>query len=166
MAIENAIRRLNQIKRRRIIKDYAIIGGVATAAYMEPMFTEDVDIVVLVDSDDEFYEVFCAVSEISDKLEGLRHIIDGTLVQLLPTTIKPLYRDVLEKAVPVRVGNLHTKVATAEHLIVMSLEPFRDKDRVRIMALLGVADQAILHDILERFDDENGTLTQRLNTLR
>lgn len=166
MAIEDVIRTLNGLKRRHLLRDYAIMGGVAAAAYMEPMFTEDVDIVVLVDSDEEFFRTYRAVGEVADRLEGLHHIIGGTRVQLFPTTTRPLYRDALASARPARVGNLRTIIVTAEHLIVMFLEAFRPKDRVRIQALLEVADQERLDGLLRRFDDERGSLAEKLQTLR
>ena len=53
MAFIEAVSALNDFKRHRIIRDYAIIGAVAATAYMEPIFTEDIDVVILVDSAEE-----------------------------------------------------------------------------------------------------------------
>ena len=52
MSFADAVRVLNVLKRRRVIRDYALIGAVAATAYMEPMFTEDLDIIVLADTSD------------------------------------------------------------------------------------------------------------------
>ena len=62
MGLVDSIRVLNNLKRRRIIRDYVLIGGVAATAYMEPVFTEDLDVVVMVDTDEEYLHLFQAVS--------------------------------------------------------------------------------------------------------
>ena len=58
MSFTDAFRVLNGLKRRLVIRDYVVIGAVAATAYMEPIFTEDIDIIVLVDSDEEYLSTF------------------------------------------------------------------------------------------------------------
>ena len=58
MAFIDAIRRLNRWKQRRLIRDYAIIGAVAATFFMEPVFTEDIDVIILVESDAEYLQTF------------------------------------------------------------------------------------------------------------
>ena len=53
MSFTEAFRALNGLKRRKVIRDYVVIGAVAATTYMEPVFTEDVDVIVLVDTDEE-----------------------------------------------------------------------------------------------------------------
>lgn len=167
MAISDVIRTLNRLKRKGALRDYALMGGVAALNYMQPMFTEDVDINVLVDTDEEFFDiVFPAVTAVADRVEGMHHVISGTPVQLFPSTTKPLYRDAVEEAVVAKVGRLKTKVVSLEHLLMMFLEAFRPKDKIRITALLETADQHKLQELLKRFDDDQGTLLQRLETLQ
>lgn len=162
MAISSVIRRLNDFKKRKIIKDYSIFGGVATAAYMEPIYTEDVDVMVLVDTDDEFLRVFRALG----KTENVYHVIDGTKVQLFPTTISSLYRDALLKSNKYRLGTFRTKVVRPEHLIMLLLTSFREKDKYRITRLLQSASRKYLNNLLRRFDDEEKTLGRKLQTIR
>lgn len=95
----------------------------------------------------------------------MHHVLGGVPVQMFPSTTKPLYKDVLEGARPVRIGGLRVKVASAEHLIVLYLEAFREKDRYRIRRLLPIADANRLQRLLVKFDDENKTLAGRLQTL-
>lgn len=166
MAIEDTLRALNGLKRRRVIRDYAIMGGVAAVAYMEPMFTEGVDVLILVNSDEEFLRAYRDIGRVADRIEGMHHVIAGTAVQLFPTTISPLYNDALGSARPVRVGNLRTKVVAVEHLILMFLQAFRPKDRIRGSAMLQEADEVRLRQLLQRFDDEKRTLAQRLENIR
>ena len=165
MGLADSIRTLNSLKRRRIIRDYALIGGVAATAYMEPVFTEDLDVIVLVDTHEEYVQLFRQMADYSERMEGMHHVLGGVLVQMLPTTIKPVYRDALQAARRVRVGNLRVKVASPEHLILLALDAFRDRDKFRVAHLLHQTDTQVLNGLLGRFD-ETGILTQRLQTLR
>ncbi len=165
MSFTDAFRILNGLKRRRLIRDYAVIGAVAATAYMEPVFTEDIDIIVLVDTDDEYLQTFRRVAEVAEASEGMHHFLAGVPVQLFPSTTNPLFEDALAGARPVRIGGLRVKFASREHLILLYLGPFRYKDRLRIIHLLPQADMHTVHSLLERFDDEKGTLARNLQTL-
>ncbi|MCH7746026.1 MAG: nucleotidyltransferase [Chloroflexi bacterium] len=166
MGFEEAIGALNKLKQRKVIKDYVVIGAVAATAYMEPVFTEGLDIVVLVETDQEYYETFSRVAEYAEEMEGMHHIFGGIPVQMFPTTIKPLYRDALENARRTRIGKRRVKIASPEHLIIFFLEAFRDRDRIRIHSLLAQVDMTKLNLLLKRLDDDKGTLAQRLQTIQ
>ena len=156
---------MNALKRRRVIRDYVVIGAVASTVYMEPIFTEDLDIIVLVDTDDEYRRTFRRVAELAEGRQGMHSTLGGVPVQMFPTTTKPLYRDTLEKARVARIGGLRVKMASLEHLIVLYLEAFREKDRFRIHRLLPSADPGQLQALLARFDDEQQRLSCRLQAL-
>ena len=81
----------------RLIRDYVVIGAVAAAAYVEPVLTEDIGVVVLVDTDDEFWEAYRRVGDTAEVLEGMHHVLGGRPVQMFPSTIKPIYRDALTR---------------------------------------------------------------------
>ncbi len=166
MSFEGAIRELNKLKRSGVMRDFALIGSVAATVYTEPMFTEDADIIVLVDTDEEYIDVFRKVGEAAQGKSGMHYIFDDVPIQLRPTTTLPLYRDTLDKARTTRIGNVPAQVATPEHLVVMCLEAFRPKDQVRIPLLLAVSDAATIQSLLEEFDHEQGTLAERLSSLR
>ena len=157
---------MNGFRRRGVIKDYAVIGAVAATAYMEPMFTEDVDVIVLVDTDEDYLAVFQAIASESEGQDGMHQILGGVPVQLFPSNTMPLYRDTVEQARQVHVGNLKIKIAAPEHLILLYLLAFRDKDHVRVRYLLRDADEERLDALLERFDDAENTLASRLKDLR
>jgi len=165
MSFADAVRVLNVLKRRRVIRDYALIGAVAATAYMEPMFTEDLDIIVLADTDEEYLRTFRRVAEFAEGREGMHYTLGGVPVQMFPTATKPLFRHTLEKARLARIGGLRAKIASPEHLILLYLEAFRDKDRFRIGRLLLVADMVQVRTLLVRFDDEENRLAHRLQTL-
>ena len=166
MAFIDAVVALNKFKRRRIIRDYAIIGAVAATAYMEPVFTEDIDVVILADSDEEYLRAYAAIAAESETMDGMHHILGGVPVQIFPSTVMPLYRDAVEQAIKVRIDNIRAKVATAEHLILLYLTANRPRDRLRVGYLLEDADESRLQSLLERFDDSQKTLAVRLRSLR
>ena len=166
MSFTEAFKALNGLKRRKVIRDYVVIGAVAATNYMEPVFTEDIDIVVLVDTDEEYRSTFTAISQQAEAQDGMHQVLGGVPVQLFPSTIMPLYRDALEGARQVRLGNIRVKFASAEHLILLYLLAFRERDQLRIRYLLGIIDEGRLQHLLERFDDGERTLARRLQGLR
>ncbi|PKB68223.1 MAG: hypothetical protein BZY81_02610 [SAR202 cluster bacterium Io17-Chloro-G4] len=165
MSFTDAFRILNGLKRRKIIKDYAVIGAIAASAYMEAIFTEDLDVIVSINSDEEYLRVFRRMGEVAEGQEGMHHIIGGVPVQMFPSNTKPLFQNTLDQALPVKFGRLRSKFASAEHLILLYLEPFREKDKLRIMNLMPNADIPKLRGLIERYDDEKGTLARRLQEL-
>ena len=166
MAFIDAISALNKLKQRRIIRDYTIIGAVAATAYMEPMFTADIDVIVLVDTDEEYLRTYNTIAEYAEGHEGMHHIFGGVPVQVFPSDLMPLYRDTLESARTLRLGNTRTKVATIEHLILLGLVANREQDHFRIRRLLRDADPERLSRLFGRFDNAEGNLAGRLQVLR
>ena len=166
MPFAAAISALNELKRRRVIKGYAIIGAVAATYYMEPRATEDLDVIVLVDTDEEYLEVYRLITEHSEGLDGMHQILGGIPVQTFSSTVSPLHRDTVENARTVRSGNLRACVATLEHLILLFLVANRELDRWRVRSLLPDAGVDQLNSLLERFDDPKETLARRLAGLR
>ena len=75
MSFTDAFRALNGLKRRKIIRDYVVIGAVAATNYMEPVFTEDIDIVVLVDTDEEYRSTFTAISQHAEAQDGMHQVL-------------------------------------------------------------------------------------------
>lgn len=96
---------------------------------MEAIFTEDIDVIILVDSDEEYLRTFRRVGESAEGQDGVHHIIGGIPVQMFPSNTKPLFRDTLDQALPVKFGRLKSKFASAEHLILsyMYWNPFEKK---------------------------------------
>ncbi len=167
MSFSEAITTLNRFKQENLIRDFAFIGAVASAAYpIETTQTEDLDIVILVDTDEEYYETFGSLKEKVDGIDGMHLMINGVPVQMFPSTLKPLYLDTLHNARSYELFDEDpVKVASPEHLIILALEAFRPKDKVRIPQLVELADPEYLRELLERFDDEKGTLKSRLREI-
>jgi hypothetical protein len=167
MSFVEAIRALNRLKQRRVIRDYVVFGAVAATAYMEPMLTQDLDIIVLVDSGEEYMETFRRVGESADGLDGMHHILGGRPVQMFPSTLKPIYLDTIAHSKSSRIGNIRVKLASPAHLVILALEAFRLKDKLRIEELLKTSSvvREAVYDLLEEFDDDEQTLRSRFQTI-
>jgi len=157
-----AVATLNNLKKNSIIGDYAIGGGYAVNYYLEPTLTYDLDILVLVDSDSDYYALYKYFRENKYKIENVCVVIEGLPVQFFPSTISLLYGEAIRLARKITVKGVPSKVIRVEHLIALLLVSYRPKDKIRIVELLKLANKGLLDEILVRFEDEKTPLRQRL----
>lgn len=158
---------LNQLKEKGIIEDYAIGGGYAVIYHQVPYSTYDLDIFAIISSVDKIL----TLTPIKDffrekgyKVQG-EHIYVGEMaVQILPD-IGPLYNEAVREAEETEVAEIPTRVIGAEHLIALSLIPFRQTDKYRISRLIETADRKLLDKIIDRYDDEENQLRKRLKSV-
>jgi len=156
---------LNDLKKRKKLKDYAIFGAVGASFYMEPTYTKDIDIIVLADTDQDYVLVWRELSKYATKIKDFGFIIADTEIQILPTSISPLLKSALRNAKTIRIGRVTGKVVDREHLILLAMIANRQKDRFRAAILLEQANTNRLNTLLGRFDTD-GTLKARLKSLR
>ncbi len=104
-----------------------VFRAVAAMAYMETVLTQDLNIIVLVETDEEFWETFRRVGDVADGLDGMHHILGGRPVQLFRSTLKSIYLDTMVHAKSSRIGNIRVKVALLAHLVILALKAFRLK---------------------------------------
>lgn len=159
---------LNQLKRGRVVRDWVIYGAVAYTFHEEPIETADLDVLVLVGSDADYFErVFPALRELGPMVgDAATFLIYGIPVQVFPAQGNPLWEDTLRGAVRGRIGNVPVKVASREHLIVLALVSYRPgKDWGRIAQLYQKADTRKLYELLRRFDNGERLLHRRLERL-
>ena len=158
------IKILNDLKRRKKIRDYAIFGAVGASFYVEPTYTKDIDIIVLADTDQDYVEAWKELRNHATRIKDFGFIIADTEVQILPTSVSPLLRSALINARVIRRGEITTKVVDKEHLILLTLKANRLKDRFRASMLLEQANTSRLNSLLRRFDTD-GALKERLKGL-
>ena len=161
MALLEALKTLNGLKREGVIRDYAICGGYAASYYLEPAYTYDLDILVLLDSDTDYHALYEYFRQRGSRIENVYIVVEDVPVQFLPSYIGPLFSEAIKKARRITVKGTRTKVITVEHLIALFLVSFRPKDKIRILELLEQADKRLLDEMLRRFDDEKTPLRQR-----
>ena len=141
------------------------MGGYAVNYYIEPTFTVDLDVLVLVDSDAEYNKIFAYFTQLGYKMVNLYVVIDNTQVQFFPSTISPLYESAVINARIVEFKDTTTRIVTAEHLVALLLVSYRPKDKIRIMELLKVVNEDSLWGIVRRYDSEQNPIFQRLKEI-
>jgi hypothetical protein len=161
----NVIQVLNNTKRENAFSNYAIMGGYAVNYYIEPTFTSDIDVLVLVESDDDYNKIFAYFIKLGYKMVNLYVIIDNTQVQFLPSTISPLYQEAVGRAKTITFKDTTTRIITAEHLVALLLVSYRPKDKIRIGQLLKVVDEDSLWGIVRKHDSEQTPIFQRLKEI-
>ena len=165
MSFQGVLVTLNDLKKKRVIKDYAIAGGYATSYYLEPAYTYDLDILVLLGSDEDYHSLYEYFRGQGNKVEGIYIHIDDMPVQFFPSFIGKLFDSAIRDARRIKVKGINTKVVTVEYLIALLLKAFRPKDKVRIVELLNKADKSLLNDVLVGCDDEKGLLQTRFKKI-
>jgi hypothetical protein len=141
---------LNRMETDRIIRRYAIGGAVAAYNYIEPAVTEDLDILVSLDSSPgEIQSGLISLSPIYEYLRGKGYtefhkeglVVEGWAVQFLPVASN-LDAEALAQAEEVDIqidpqeGSVRTRVLRAEHLVATALRVNRPRDRIRITQFL------------------------------
>lgn len=164
MGLPEALREFNELKEKETIQDYAIGGGYAVIYHKIPYSSYDLDIFVIIGSDEDFHAIYQHFRERGNKIEDVYIFIEGMPVQILPN-ISPLHTEAVEQAHETDIEGVPTKVARIEHLIALALEVFRGKDKIRIRQLSDRADKELLGDILDRFDNEQGILRKRYTSI-
>jgi len=159
--ILKVLREVNTLKRKKIINDYALGGGIAKNYYLEPQFTYDLDIFILIDTMDDFHSIYDYFRQKRCKIENVFIVIQDVPVQFLPSFIHPLIEQAIENARKIKVAEVRTKILTVEYLIATLLMSFRQKDKEAIRELLSSADMNLLKRILEKFSDRNYPLYER-----
>ncbi len=157
-----ALKGVNLLKKKRLIKDYSIGGGYALNYYLEPMLTYDLDIFILINSDEDYSKLYSYFRKKRYKIENVYILIAGTPVQFLPSYINPLIDEAIRRSKKIKVRGIYTKVLKVEYLIATLLMAFRPKDKMVLPQLFKLANKKLLRGILKRFSDEKTPLDKRL----
>jgi len=161
MGFKGVISVLNELVKKGKIEDYAIGGGYAVMYYEIPISTFDMDVLVLLSSENDFHELYEYFRRNNARIEDVYIYIDEMPVQFLPNYIGPLFTGAIKEAIEVEFEGIYTKFASIEYLIAMLLTAYRPKDKIRVQSLIGKADQSVLIDIIQRYDDDKRQLYSR-----
>jgi len=154
--MKKTLKIINELKKKGLIEDYAIGGGIATIFYVEPFLTYDLDVFVIL-SEKEKKGNLILLSPIFNYLEdkgyswkGEHIIIEGVPVQFIPAD--KLEKEAVRKAKQTKYERVNTKVMTPEYLTSILLRAGRKKDMEKVEKLLEQAKVDIkkLKDILHR----------------
>jgi hypothetical protein len=158
MSFQRVIETINEVKKQGIISDYAICGGYATIYYLEPTYTADLDIVILVSSQDAFHRLYDYFRKRGNKIENVFIYIEGMAVQFFPGYGGDIFEESVRHARKITINGIPSRVVSREYLIALLLKSYRHKDKIRIVELLPQADRGILDEIVKKHDNENDKL--------
>ena len=144
---------LNALVRQGIIEDYAIGGGYAVMYYGIPYSTFDLDVLVVLGSEEDFHSLYSHYRQKGNKIENVYIYIANMAVQFLPNYISPLFDNAIKEAQRIRVNGVPSKVVKVEYLIALLLTAFRPKDKIHVIELAKNADMLLLNEILRGLDD-------------
>jgi hypothetical protein len=159
MSMDRTFQVLNRMIRDGVISRYAIAGAVGALAYLEPMTTRDVDILVSIADFGAGRSGLLTLEPIFSYLrragysefeeEGI--MIEGWPVQFLPVA-SDLDAEGLDQALEVDVEGVDVLVLRPEHLVATALKVGRPKDYLRILSFLssGELDRSALAGVLDR----------------
>ena len=146
---------INSLEAAGFFRRYAIGGAMGAIFYMEPIETEDLDILILLPAN---ASLLPPLSPLYEELrrrgyqEGAEHVrIEGVPVQFLPV-YNPLIEEAVAEAREFPYEDTPTRVPTAEHLLAIMLQTGRRKDRLRFEAFREqvTLDSVRLSSIIER----------------
>jgi hypothetical protein len=163
MAIADVFKVFRFLKNEGILQDYLVFGSVAAMAHTRPFYTRDVDIGVVVRTDEEYWNIFERLAGYGE-VEGHSIVICGTAVEIFPADISPIIQDATNHAFKKLVEGVMVKVTPPEHLLVEALRVNRPEDRGRVFLLDEVVDEKKLRELLGRLDHD-GTLKRRYQAL-
>jgi hypothetical protein len=166
MTLRKTIGVVIKLTEKSAIQQYAIAGGVAALNYIQPTFTEDLDILVSIAHFEERQSGLILLRPIEKALaemgynerSDLGYLIEGWPVQFLPVASE-LDKEALERAIELDINlvgdpPLRARCLCAEHLVAIALKVGRLKDLARVQAFLeqDAVDMIALRDVLRRHD--------------
>ena len=132
---------------------YAVIGGLAVGARVEPRTTRDIDFAVAVDDDAEAEALIFALSGHGYTISSLFQRKDGRIATvrthgdarilidyLFAATL--IEREIVEASTPVTMHGVTVKVAQPWHLLAMKIKANRDHDSIDLHNLAARASDA------------------------
>jgi hypothetical protein len=117
---------LDLLKKARA--DYCVIGGLAVNAYVEPVVSLDLDIVVITDA----LETFLTMAQRTFEIERYPHSINLKAKQSdlrIQVQIDQRYQDFISRALRKKVLGQQMKVAALEDVFQGKLWAYSDKQR-------------------------------------
>jgi len=141
--MEKAVKIVNELKKKGIIKDYAIGGGIAALFYIEPMLTYDLDIFFVPAEEEKSLAILSSIYGYL-KGKGYRESKEHIVIEGVPVQFIPVYNELIKEAVKnaktVKYGKTNARVVRAEHLIAIMFQVYRQKDKERLARFIDQAE--------------------------
>jgi len=164
VALDKTIAVINELAKSSVLKNYAIAGAVAAAAYVQSVLTEDLDILIAVDNLATRPSGLLLLSPIEDALAAMGYTERsdvGVMVEDWPVQFIPVASDLdvesLQEAQDVRFDatpSFLARVLRPEHIVAKALTVGRFKDLDRIESFLDqrAVDLPRLQAVLSRHE--------------
>lgn len=137
--MEKTLRIINQLLEKDIIKRYAIGGGIACLFYVEPTMTYDLDVMVILSSEENpltpLRPIYDWAKNENFELREEHIVIEGIPVQFLPV-YNELIKEAVLNSVQVDFNGVDTFIFKAEYLVAIMLDTYRPKDKIRIIQII------------------------------
>lgn len=152
--MEKAIKIINELQKKGLIKNYALGGGIATIFYIEPILTYDLDVFFIPQKEGKIVTLSSIYEWL--KKRGYKPYKEHILIEGIPVQFIPVYNELIKEAVEEAVEENYkdtkTRILKSEYLIAIMLQTFRPKDKERIIKLLDESkiDKTYLTKILQK----------------
>ena len=146
---------LNELEQQGVFSGYAIGGAMAATFYTEPFLTFDLDVFVVLPRTPggllTLAPLYDALRARGYTEENECVLIEGVPVQFLPA-YNSLVEEALNQAQEITYEDVPARVLRSEHLVAISLQTGRSKDRERVRILHEQAklDMNFLAEVLRR----------------
>lgn len=138
--MKKAIEAINELKKRELIRDYAIAGAIAVLKWTEPFFTRDLDIIITLPKETGerklivLTPIYEYLKQAGSQWNRQWIIVEGVPVDFI--VADKLEKEAIENAIETEYEGLKTKILTPEYLIALFIRAGRNKDERKIEMLL------------------------------
>jgi hypothetical protein len=158
MGIQEVISELDWLIEQGYIANYAIGGAFGAFQYIEPKFTEDIDVFVVLSGPTAstlapLGPLWAALIERGAKVQDLYLVIGGWPVQFLAPGSQ-LYEEAIATAREIKLGNQVVRFMAPEYLALLALDSGHAKHLVRVEEFLSrkIVSKSELLALVKRFD--------------
>jgi hypothetical protein len=153
----------DEIQKEGHVSDYALIGGLALSAWIEPRTTKDIDLVIVLSKNLIWQDIASLIeTRLQKKViikkgnkrttiqEKLSFMMGQIEVDVISTKGFELAAEAIENAMHAKVFDKSLKVVSPEYLILLKLLPLSSQDEIDIGLLLKKVNKNRLRKLAEK----------------
>jgi hypothetical protein len=135
--MKNIIKLFNDMKKKKIIVDYALGGGIAAKYYVNPPATKDIDFFVIVNdlSISFMGPIYAYMLQHGAKFVGHLFKYNNTIIDIIPA-MNELIVEAVKKADIANINNVSVRIVNPDYLAAIALQVERPKDIDRVKRLI------------------------------
>jgi hypothetical protein len=166
--LNQALDVLTPLRDEGRIGGFALVGGLAVSAWSPPRATMDVDLLVLVESDNlnNLVKALCNAGMNAELRRGgvddpVPYLIRADSLDIIVAT-KKYETEAVEQSIAVNIGGRDIPVASPEYLIILKLKAGGPRDLLDVQELLAsnLVDRLLLAELAARYRVELGSVEQ------